>query len=40
MTSCSEVEEVTDEEDGSKENCLGEMGKIVDALDATTICLN
>jgi len=28
MTSCSELEEETDEEDASKENCLGERTRM------------
>jgi len=40
MTSCSELEEETDEEGVSKENCSGETDKIVVALEAMPICLN
>ena len=40
MTSCSEVEEKTDKEGASKENCSGETNKTVPALKAMPICLN
>jgi len=35
MTSCSEVEEETDEEGSSEENYSGETNKTVAALEAT-----
>ena len=40
MTSCSELEEETDEEAASKENCSGETDKNVASLEAMPICLN
>jgi len=40
MTSCSELEEETDEEGFNKENYLGETDKTVAALEAMPICLN
>jgi len=40
MTLCYEVEEETDEEGGSKENCSGETDKIVAALEAMPMHLN
>jgi len=40
MTSCSELEEETDEEGVSKENCSGEIDKIAAAVEAMVICLN
>jgi len=40
MTSCSKLEEETDEEGVSKENCSGETDKTVAALEAMLICLN
>jgi len=40
MTSCSEVEEETDEEGDSKENCSGETEKTVATLEAMPIRLN
>jgi len=40
MTSCSELEEETNEEGVSKQNCSGEMDKIVATLEAMPICLN
>jgi len=40
MTSCSELEEETDEEGISKKNCSREMNKTVAALKALPICLN
>jgi len=40
MRSCSELEEETDEEGVSMENCSGETDKTVAALDAMLICLN
>ena len=40
ITSCSEVEEKTNEEGASKENCLGETDKTVAALKAMPACLN
>jgi len=40
MTACSELEEETDEEGVSKENCSGEIDKIAAAVEAMVICLN
>ena len=40
MTLCSELEEVTYEEDGKQENSLGETDKTVATLEAIPICLN
>ena len=40
MASCFELEEETDEDGVSKENCSGETDKIVTALEAMAICLN
>ena len=40
MTSCSKVEEETDEEGGSKENCSGEENRIVASLEAIPKSLN
>jgi len=40
MTSCFELEEDIDEEDGSKENSLGEMNKTMVALEAIPVHLN
>ena len=40
MTSCSEVEEETDKEDGRKEDCSRETDKTVASLEAMPIHLN
>jgi len=40
MTSCSEVKEEADEEDGRQENSSVEMDRTMDALKALPICLN
>jgi len=40
MTSCLELEEETDEEGVSKENCSEETNKIVATLEAMPVCLN
>jgi len=40
MTSCSEVEEEKDEEDGTLVNSSGEMDKILAALKAMPVYLN
>jgi len=40
MTSCFELEEETNEEDGSKDNCLGEPDKTVAATEAMPMNLN
>ena len=39
MTSCSELEEETEEEGVSKENCSEETDKIVASLEAVPVCL-
>jgi len=40
MTSCSELEEETNKEGISKEDCSRETDKLVAALEAMPICLN
>jgi len=40
ITSRSELEEQSDEEGVSKENCSGEIDKIVAASEAMPVCLN
>jgi len=40
MTLCSDLEEETDEEGVSKENCSGETDKTMAALEAMPMCLN
>jgi len=40
MTSCCEIEEETNEEDGRQENSLGEKDKTLTTLEAMLVCLS